>query len=142
MVPQPRDSPGTQQGQQRTGKEGGAPGALGGGSNGPGEQQMGKNVQKNEQTAKGARNALMGKQARNALIGKQAWPMAQEFASLLVQQVLGQFSGHFTGQFTWQFEQGSSLIFPEQPREAANRHLVWKDDMKCSFQPIPLAFPG
>lgn len=92
---------------------------------------------KNEQTAKGARNALMGKQARNALMGKQAWHMAQHLASLLVQQVLGQFSGHFAGQFTWQFEQGSSLTFPEQP----NRLLVWKDKHKELLSAHPISIP-
>lgn len=70
--------------------------------------------------------------ARNRLIGKRAWRVAQQLAPPSVLQFVGQFAGqflvHFTGQFTWQFEKGSSLTVPAQPREAANRLLVWKDE--------------
>lgn len=81
---------------------------------------------------------------------KQAGCVAQQLAPLLVQQFWGQFSGqiagqfvgHFAGQFTWQFEQGSSLTFPDQPREAANRLLVWEDEHEELLSAHPVGIPS
>lgn len=96
----------------------------------------------------------MGKWARRveirALIGKLAWHVPQQLAPLLVQQFLGQFAGQtagqflgqFAGQFTWLFEKGSSLTPPEQPREAANRLLVWKDEQEELLSAHSISIPS
>lgn len=94
-------------------------------------QKMGKWLM-----GKWARNGLVGKHARNGLMGKWVWhvtqqltlPLVQQFVGQFVGHCAGQFVGHFAGHFTWQWEKGSSQTLPEQPREAASRLLVWKDE--------------